>query len=179
MGKGEIARYEQFLLFPQCFQKTCFPGCQKVSLCGDGLSKIFHLFISSVYDKYEFNSDKDKPFNEFLMGTVNKFDETDKDDGSCKKAFEPILTNLHTRFSKEYTLSHNEVDPCVRVIEVFSCHRLLAEVSRYFACFRWRPQVRVALYSLFFCFFFTGVFMSKTFQRPSLVLMKPRQCMNS
>ena len=25
-GKGEIARYEQFLLFPQCFQKDCFPG---------------------------------------------------------------------------------------------------------------------------------------------------------
>ena len=22
VGKGEIARYEQFLLFPQCFQKT-------------------------------------------------------------------------------------------------------------------------------------------------------------
>ena len=22
-GKGEIARYEQFLLFPQCFRKTC------------------------------------------------------------------------------------------------------------------------------------------------------------
>ena len=22
-GKGEIARYEQFLLFPQCYQKTC------------------------------------------------------------------------------------------------------------------------------------------------------------
>ena len=26
MGKGEIARYEQFLLFPQCFQKASFPG---------------------------------------------------------------------------------------------------------------------------------------------------------
>ena len=26
VGKGEIARYEQFLLFPQCFQKDCFPG---------------------------------------------------------------------------------------------------------------------------------------------------------
>ena len=26
VGKGEIARYEQFLLFPQCFLKTCFPG---------------------------------------------------------------------------------------------------------------------------------------------------------
>ena len=23
VGKGEIARYEQFLLFLQCFQKTC------------------------------------------------------------------------------------------------------------------------------------------------------------
>ena len=23
VGKGEIARYEQFLLFPQCFQKPC------------------------------------------------------------------------------------------------------------------------------------------------------------
>ena len=27
--KGEIARYEQFLLFPQCFQKDCFPGASK------------------------------------------------------------------------------------------------------------------------------------------------------
>ena len=29
MGKGEITRYEQFLLFPQCFQKACFPGASK------------------------------------------------------------------------------------------------------------------------------------------------------
>ena len=28
-GKGEIALYEQFLLFPQCFQKACFPGASK------------------------------------------------------------------------------------------------------------------------------------------------------
>ena len=27
--KGEIARYEQYLLFPQCFQKACFPGVSK------------------------------------------------------------------------------------------------------------------------------------------------------
>ena len=26
VGKREIARYEQFLLFPLCFQKACFPG---------------------------------------------------------------------------------------------------------------------------------------------------------
>ena len=29
VGKGEIAPYEQFLLFPQCFQKACFPGASK------------------------------------------------------------------------------------------------------------------------------------------------------
>ena len=34
VGKGEIARYEQFLLFSQCFQKRC----QKLSLCGNGLT---------------------------------------------------------------------------------------------------------------------------------------------
>ena len=27
--KGEIAHDEQFLLFPQCFQKACFPGASK------------------------------------------------------------------------------------------------------------------------------------------------------
>ena len=29
VGTGEIARYEQFLLFPQCFHKACFPGASK------------------------------------------------------------------------------------------------------------------------------------------------------
>ena len=29
MGKGEIACYEQFLLFPQCFQKACFLEASK------------------------------------------------------------------------------------------------------------------------------------------------------
>ena len=29
VGKGEIAHYKQFLLFPQCFQKACFPGASK------------------------------------------------------------------------------------------------------------------------------------------------------
>ena len=29
VGKGEIACYKQFLLFPQCFQKACYPGGSK------------------------------------------------------------------------------------------------------------------------------------------------------
>ena len=29
VGKGEIARYEQFLVFPLCFQKACLPRASK------------------------------------------------------------------------------------------------------------------------------------------------------
>ena len=29
MGKGEIARYEQFLIFPQCFQRLPVVGASK------------------------------------------------------------------------------------------------------------------------------------------------------
>ena len=29
VGKGEIARYEQFLLFSRCFQKAGFPEASK------------------------------------------------------------------------------------------------------------------------------------------------------
>ena len=38
VGKGEIACFEQFLLFPPCFQKACFPGPSKASLCGSRLT---------------------------------------------------------------------------------------------------------------------------------------------
>ena len=40
VGKGEIARYEQFLLFPQCFQKTCTADTEKTQgLFGKGLTQ--------------------------------------------------------------------------------------------------------------------------------------------
>ena len=57
VGKGEIARYEQFLLFPPCFQKACFPGASKgvivwewVTLCK--LTRVnrstFYLYWSTL-----------------------------------------------------------------------------------------------------------------------------------
>ena len=36
-GKGEIARYEQFLLNPQCFLKTCAANSKNQGLFGKGL----------------------------------------------------------------------------------------------------------------------------------------------
>ena len=42
VGNGEIALSEQFLLFWQCFQKTCTSDTQKPEPVGKGL-KIFHI----------------------------------------------------------------------------------------------------------------------------------------
>ena len=39
VGKGEIARYEQFLLFPQCFQKTCTADTWKPGLVWERVSQ--------------------------------------------------------------------------------------------------------------------------------------------
>ena len=33
VGKGEIAHYEQFLLFARCFQKTCIADMLKTRAC--------------------------------------------------------------------------------------------------------------------------------------------------
>ena len=47
VGKGEIARYEQFLLFPQCFQKVIYyrhvktRACLGKGLFGKGLRGLF------------------------------------------------------------------------------------------------------------------------------------------
>ena len=48
VGKGEIARYEQFLLFPQCFQKACFPGASKGVIVWEWVKLMFSklLFLS-------------------------------------------------------------------------------------------------------------------------------------
>ena len=45
VGKGEIACYEQFLLFHSVFKRLVSQGHQKVSLCGNGLN-IYHTMFS-------------------------------------------------------------------------------------------------------------------------------------
>ena len=42
VGKGEIARYEQFLLFPQCFQKTCSVDTYKPGLVWERVNPLPH-----------------------------------------------------------------------------------------------------------------------------------------
>ena len=42
VGKGEIARYEQNLLFPQCFQKTCFLEVSKGVIVWEWVNSLPH-----------------------------------------------------------------------------------------------------------------------------------------
>ena len=41
VGKGEIAGYKQFLLFPQYFQKACFPGASKGVIVWEWVKEIY------------------------------------------------------------------------------------------------------------------------------------------
>ena len=48
VGKGEIARYEQFLLFPQCFQKTCTTDTYKTGLVWEKWRNYERKFIITL-----------------------------------------------------------------------------------------------------------------------------------
>ena len=56
MGKGEIARHEQFLLFQQCFQKACFPGASKDVIVWEWVNASAYIFnidqrVHKIYEK--------------------------------------------------------------------------------------------------------------------------------
>ena len=48
VGKGEIACYKQFLLFPQCFQKACFPGVSKVVIVWELVNPVRHMLMQAL-----------------------------------------------------------------------------------------------------------------------------------
>ena len=49
VGKGEIAHYKQFLLFPQCFQKVCFPGASKGVIVGERVNSV--IISSAAFEE--------------------------------------------------------------------------------------------------------------------------------
>ena len=53
MGKGEIARYEQFLPFPQCFQKAGFPGASRGVIVWEWVKRTLgkHGWVNKCRDK--------------------------------------------------------------------------------------------------------------------------------
>ena len=49
VGKGEIARHGQFLLFPQCFQKACFLGASKGVIVREWVNSLWKDKIHSLF----------------------------------------------------------------------------------------------------------------------------------
>ena len=43
VGKGEIARYKQFLLFPHCFQTAFFPEASKGVIVWECVNKTYYI----------------------------------------------------------------------------------------------------------------------------------------
>ena len=58
VGKGEIARYEQFLLFPQCFQSVwrTFCHCRKVQNCRLQTLSIWKSLKFVVWERVKFQT---------------------------------------------------------------------------------------------------------------------------
>ena len=51
VGKGEIARYEQVLLYPRCFQKASFPQASKGVIVWEWV--IAAAMVTFLYDRVE------------------------------------------------------------------------------------------------------------------------------
>ena len=49
MGKGEIASYEQFLLFLQCFQEACFAGASKGVIVWEWVGRLMEDYREFVH----------------------------------------------------------------------------------------------------------------------------------
>ena len=65
MEKGEIAPYKQFLLFPQCFQKACFPGVSKGVIVWEWVNSLLNNNILD-WSKLEAFADDKISMNEKL-----------------------------------------------------------------------------------------------------------------
>ena len=62
VGKGEIAHYEQFLIFLQCFQKACFQGVSKGFILWEWVN---------VSTNFQYNSSKTVGPNRWVSATLS------------------------------------------------------------------------------------------------------------
>ena len=118
MEKGEIARYEQFLLFPQCFQKACFPGASKGVIAWEWV-KVYHYCIDLALTKYcrvltkrqILDSSRLKDFADDIF----KFDEKRRNftlpvENTVRK--EKLLVTFPTEFLKGLNCRHAKTKAC-------------------------------------------------------------------
>ena len=70
-GKRRNCHYEQFLLFPQCFQKVCFPGASKGVIVWEWFKPPFSAFLTLFFTLLRTEIIKWVTFNLFSTHTLN------------------------------------------------------------------------------------------------------------
>ena len=112
VGKGEIARYEQFLLFPQCFLKTCTEDTYKPGLVWERLNPFcvyrYELALSNLVPKQalDFTCLQCKSFEntwgkgEILLPTVLP---------SVLEKFPSFSSNLHLLSPNSFSLEECKI----------------------------------------------------------------------
>ena len=96
VGKGEIACYEQFLLFPQCFQKACFPGASKGVIVWEWVNPSAN---NKILDRSKLKAVVDEKINvreklKFVLGSMENIV------GKGKKCWLPAFSPFPAMFSK-------------------------------------------------------------------------------
>ena len=109
MGKGEIAHDDQFLLFPQCFQKSCTADTQKPglvwervnSLSNDKLLDLSNLKAFAVKKKNNNNNKTEK----LKLVCERVEDMVGKEEKHWLPAFSPFLTKFSKRLFFKFVKS--------------------------------------------------------------------------
>ena len=71
VGKGEIACYKQFLLFPECFQKACFPGASEDVTVWEWVNSLTFAIQSQVLTALTDKAFRTSIFNFFHIVSSN------------------------------------------------------------------------------------------------------------
>ena len=87
MGKGEIARYEQFLLSPQCFQKACFPEASKGVIVWEWVNSLPNNKIWGL-TKLKVVADNKFKFAKMLISLFDRVENiVGKEENACYQHF--------------------------------------------------------------------------------------------
>ena len=83
MGKGKIACYEiacykLFLLFPQCFQKACFPGASKCVIVWEWVNSAIAMLFETDKESILENDDENLGLSKDVEHTEHKLMDTEK-----------------------------------------------------------------------------------------------------
>ena len=97
VGKGEIARYEQFLLFPQCLEKACFTGVSKGVVVWEWVNPLPNDKILDITKLKTFADNK----SDIAKMTVSLYDRVDNS-GKRRKCWSPAFSLFPTVFSKTF-----------------------------------------------------------------------------